>query len=230
MKYDRTFNTLFMLISVDGKISTGDIDKRDVDKDFPLIDGLKEGLNQYYSLEQQTDLHTFNTGRVMAKIGINMPQKEVKKLPVCFIIVDNKHLNRTGVKNLLRKSKALYLVTSNRKHPAFNIKADSLKIIYYKQKIDFLNLFRRLKHEYKIDKVTIQSGGTLNSALVREGLIDMVSIVVAPALIGGKNTSSLIDGKSLRSDKDLKNIRALRFLRCDKLENSYLHLVYEVIN
>ena len=53
MKHERTFNTLFMLSSVDGKISTGNIDKRDVDKDFPKIEGLKEGLQQYYALEKQ---------------------------------------------------------------------------------------------------------------------------------------------------------------------------------
>ncbi|MFZ3077365.1 MAG: dihydrofolate reductase family protein, partial [Candidatus Aenigmatarchaeota archaeon] len=227
MKEERTFNTLFMLCSVDGKISTGDIDKRDIDKDFPKINGLKEGLQQYYFLEKQTDLHSFNTGRVMAKVGINKPQKEIKKLPVSFIIVDDKHLNNTGVKNLLIKSKTLYLVTSNKKHPAFEVKTDNLKIIFYK-KIDFLNLFKKLKQEFGIDKVTIQSGGTLNSVLVREGLIDRISIVVAPALIGGKSTPTLVDGKSLRSDKELKKIKALRFLKCDVLGNSYLHLIYDV--
>jgi 2,5-diamino-6-(ribosylamino)-4(3H)-pyrimidinone 5'-phosphate reductase len=51
----RPETTLFMLTSVDGKISTGDRDIMDVDKDFPTITGLKEGLQQYYDLEKQTD-------------------------------------------------------------------------------------------------------------------------------------------------------------------------------
>ena len=38
---DRTFNTLFMISSVDGKISTGNVDDRDVDKDLPRIKGLE---------------------------------------------------------------------------------------------------------------------------------------------------------------------------------------------
>ena len=75
---DRTFNTLFMISSVDGKISTGNVDDRDVDKDFPRIKGLKEGLNQYYALEQQTDIFSLNTGRVMAKIGMNKPKKTLR--------------------------------------------------------------------------------------------------------------------------------------------------------
>ena len=36
---DRAIKTLFMLMSVDGKISTGASDNLDVDKDFPKIKG-----------------------------------------------------------------------------------------------------------------------------------------------------------------------------------------------
>lgn len=47
---DRPITTLFMLMSVDGKISTGATDDLDVDKDFPKIAGVSEGLHQYLSL------------------------------------------------------------------------------------------------------------------------------------------------------------------------------------
>ena len=59
---DRPITTLFMLMSVDGKISTGSTDELDVDRDFPKIPGVKEGLHQYYEIEQTTDLWSFNTG------------------------------------------------------------------------------------------------------------------------------------------------------------------------
>ena len=52
---DRPITTLFMLMSVDGKISTGATDDLDVDKDFPKIMGVQEGLHQYYEIEQTTD-------------------------------------------------------------------------------------------------------------------------------------------------------------------------------
>lgn len=68
---DRPITTLFMLMSVDGKISTGSSDERDVDRDFPKIPGVREGLHQYYEIEQTTDLWSFNTGRVQAKIIAN---------------------------------------------------------------------------------------------------------------------------------------------------------------
>ncbi|WP_020072972.1 hypothetical protein [Faecalispora sporosphaeroides] len=41
----KPITTLFMLMSVDGKISTGTSDELDVDKDFPKITGVAEGLH-----------------------------------------------------------------------------------------------------------------------------------------------------------------------------------------
>ena len=39
---NRPITTLFMLMSVDGKISTGAADELDVDRDFPRLAGLRE--------------------------------------------------------------------------------------------------------------------------------------------------------------------------------------------
>ncbi|MDR3208870.1 MAG: hypothetical protein LBT45_03410 [Rickettsiales bacterium] len=75
----RPFNTLFMLISLDGKISTGLGDKMDFDKDIPLIADACEGLKQYYDYEQTTDLHSMISGKVLAKLGINKKQKVNKR-------------------------------------------------------------------------------------------------------------------------------------------------------
>jgi 2,5-diamino-6-(ribosylamino)-4(3H)-pyrimidinone 5'-phosphate reductase len=75
----------------------------------------------------------------------------------------------------------------------------------------------------------MQSGGTLNATLLRNNLIDHVSLIVAPALIGGKNTPTLVDGGSLRTEGDLKKIKALKLKNVKKLEHSYLHLIYDVV-
>lgn len=230
---NRTFNTLFMISSVDGKISTGSIDERDVDKDFPKIKGLKEGLKQYYDLEKLTDFWSLNTGKVMAKIGVNNKKDEPNKIDVLrFVIIDNKpHLKKSGIKYLSKKLKDLYIVTTNTKHPATKLSSlGNVHVVRYKNKINFSDLFKRLKVEYGADRVTIQSGGTLNSILLREGLIDELSLVIAPALIGGKDTASLVDGESIKSEKDLSMTKTLKLKEVTKLENNYLHIVYEVLN
>ena len=121
-----------MIESLDGKISSGASDDLDVDKDWPQIDGAKEGLHQYYDLEQKTDLVSLNTGRVMAKIGANNHKDKPEKSPVSFVIIDNKpHLNEDGVKYLAEKSKTLYLVTANQNHPASKLKIGNIEIIMY---------------------------------------------------------------------------------------------------
>ena len=63
---NRPITTLFMLESLDGKISSGSADELDADKDWCIIDGVKEGLGQYYDIVRTTDYFSLNTGRVMA--------------------------------------------------------------------------------------------------------------------------------------------------------------------
>lgn len=227
---ERTFNTLFMLSSLDGKISTGSNDKLDFDKDLPKIKGAKEGLSQYYEIEKTTDTCSLNSGKVWAKIGINKKIK-ITEIPVNFILIDNKpHLTMQGIKNAIAKGKKLFLVTTNKNHPAFNIDSKKLEIIYYPKKINFKNLFSKLYKKYNLKRITIQTGGTLNSIFLRENLIDMVSLVIAPALVGGKNTSSLIDGESLKNTRELNKIKSLKLIKINKLKNSYIHLKYRVKN
>ena len=223
-----------MLISVDGKISTGDTDNMDTDSDYKIINGVKEGLSQYYDLEKTTDMHFLITGRVMAKecqsLNVNNRDDEPAKLPANCIIVDENHLKESGVKYLLEKFNSLTVVTTNKEHPAKRVKSDNLKIIDYNGKIDFQDLFEKLKNDYKIDRITIQSGGTLNAELVRAGLVDYLSLVIAPAMIGGKNTSTLMDGESLHVQDELYKIKALELESIKELENSYIHLRYKVLN
>lgn len=226
---NRPITTLFLLSSVDGKISTWD-NNRDTDKDFHKIKGIKEWLQQYYDIEQTTDLHSLNSGKVMAKIGINEKEISVSDM-VSFIIIDHTHLNTPWVKNLANSLKKLYLITSNKQHPAFTCKnIENLEIIYYQETIDFPDALRQLKEKYNINKITIQSGGTLNTIFIREKLIDKLSLVVAPALIWWINTTSIIGGTSLSSKEDLKYIKALKLTEVEQLNNSYIHLKYDLIN
>jgi 2,5-diamino-6-(ribosylamino)-4(3H)-pyrimidinone 5'-phosphate reductase len=232
MSTNKLLATLFLLSSLDGKISTGDIDSRDTDKDYHKIGGIKDGLQQYYDLEQKTDLVSLNTGRVMAKIGVNTRKNEPKKMIVDFVIIDSKpHLNTKGLIYLTKWVKTLYLVTNNKNHPAFKLKKtiNNLEIIYYPKKINFEDLFVKLNKEYKIKRMTIQSGGTLNAELLRKKLIDRISVVVAPCLVGGKSTPTLIDGKCIRKEQELLSIKALKLKECKVLKNSYIHLMYSVI-
>ena len=223
---ERPITTLFMLSSVDGKISTGSTDELDFDRDLPTLSGVREGLRQYYDIEQTTDLWSFNTGRVQAKMGVNGKEPPTKG-SVSFVLLDNRHLTERGVRYFCALSREFVLITSNPEHPAFRVNADNLRIIF--QEVPSLSdAFARLKSEFGCERLTLQSGGTVNALLLREKLIDYVDIVVAPLLVGGKDTPTLMDGASLRAPEELCAIGVLKLLECSVLEDSYLRLRYRV--
>ena len=210
---DKPITTLFLLTSLDGKINSGSQDCLDVDKDWCQITGVKEGLQQYYDIEATTDFYSLNTGRVMAKIGINEKMNIPNKLSCRFIIIDNKpHLNQHGIDYLCRWVDRLILVTTCKHHEAYGLqkKYTNLDILSY----DTLNLNRLLidmKEKYSAKAITIQSGGSLNGLFLRENLIDYVHLVVAPLLVGGKDTPTMIDGTSIRFPQELHQLKALEY-------------------
>lgn len=202
----RPVTTLLMLSSVDGKISTGNSDLLDVDSDYPAMDGVKEGLHQYYEIEQTTDLWSLNSGLVQAKLGVN--QKEYPdKTPVSFVVIDNKNLTDHGVSYFCRRAKTFVLVTTNTQHPAFSVQEDNLHIICQKE---------------------LDLRAVLEELFLQEKLFDCIDIVVAPVLIGGKDTATLIDGASITKREELGLLGVLKLVRCEVLEDSYLRLRYEV--
>lgn len=223
--------TLFMLESLDGKISSGSNDSLDVDKDFKRIDGVKEGLHQYYEIEAETDIFSLNTGRVMAKIGVNDKDNPPEKMDeVTFIIIDNKpHLTENGVKYLCNWTGRLILVTTNKNHPAFVLKEkiDNLEILYYDE-LDLKKMLEDINEKYNAKRVTIQSGGNLNGLFLRQNLIDYVHIVIAPILVGGRDVSTLIDGDSIKNDSELSKLKSLQLIECNVLDDSYIELEYKV--
>lgn len=225
-------NTLFMLMSLDGKINSGDSDELDVDRDWCKINGVKEGLYQYYDIEKTTDWYSLNTGRVMAKIGVNERKDKPVKIDCRFIIIDRKpHLYENGIEYLCNWVDTLFLVTDNKNHPAYNLleKFDNLKILYY-ENINLIELMKDLKKDYDVEKITIQSGGTLNCEFLRANLIDYVNIVIAPILVGGATTNTLIDGKAISSVEELNKLKALELVETNVLKNSYIQLKYKVLN
>lgn len=144
-------------------------------------------------------------------------------------LFDNKHLNENGIRYFCALSKEFVLITTNTRHPAFNVEDENLHIIYQNE-LSLKDALIKLKSEYGCERITIQTGGTLNNLFLREKLFDYVDIIIAPVLIGGKDTSTLIDGKSLTEECELSKLGVVKLQECVVLENSYLRLRYEVIH
>ena len=228
-------NTLFLLQSLDWKINpwnTWDSEELSQWREFAKIEWLQEWIKQYFELEMETDLHSLNTWKTMKKIWLNREDFVLNVYgEVSFIIIDSSHLTQTWVINLAKWLKNLYLVTSNPNHPVFKLKESykNIEIIFYKDSIDFVDLMNKLKNDYKIENITIQSWWTLNKELLKNNLIDKVSIVIAPVLVWWKDTPTLVDWESITDISQLHELKVLKLTNVTKLNNSYLYLQYDVL-
>lgn len=229
----RPYTTLFLIQSLDGKITTGDNDTMDTEI-FHKIKGLKEGMQQYYELEKSLDRVYVNSGRVFEKVGFNdKVWTKDNNDNLSFAVIDNKpHLNLKGCEYVAKRSITFFLITNNKNHPAFTLMNTYHNIIpfFYEGIIDFEDVFKKMNTLHGIERMTIQTGGTLNARFLRLGLIDAISIVIAPCLIGGEKTQSLIGGESLHTTDELKKLKVLKLIKSELWEHNYLHLLYEVNN
>ncbi len=148
------------------------------------------------------------------------------------IVIDRKPWITThGIRSIAHGVKNLYFVTNNPEHPVYDLQTeiDNLIVIPYQDDIDFSDLFQRMYQEHGAERITIQSGGELNAIFVRAGLVDHLLIVVAPLLVGGKETPTLVDGCSFQAEGELLGIKTLQLTKCEALKDSYIRLEYDVI-
>lgn len=92
---------------------------------------------------------------------------------------------------------------------------------------DYVDLRQGLEKLAKsgIKKVRVDSGGTLNGVLLRQGLVDEVSVLMHPALVGGTSAASIYRAPDLESAKGIVD---LRIISARRLKNGVVWLRYSV--
>lgn len=214
----RPETTLFLLTSLDGKISTGVGDSFDFDADFPKIPGLREGLHQYYAIEKTTDVWTCTSGSIQRKLGANSVARP--RIPgVSAVVIDNNQLTLEGVQNVISAWNTCVFVTTNIEHPALRLEDTPNLLPVYQETLDIGAVFESLYALFGCTAITIQTGSKLNALLLESNLIDNLDLVIAPCLIGGGSTPSLIGG-------DTSYLTAFSLLDCVKLNHNYVRLRY----
>lgn len=218
----KPYTTLFLLSSLDGKISTGLGPNMDFDIDLPHLSGVKEGLSQYYDIEETTDLFSLSSGAIQKKLGRNRSALG-KVVPITNVVIDNRHLTPIGIRNVIKSYEKVIIVT-NRERPS--IPCDVIRYDGY----NFWPVFKQLFSKFGCKRLTIQTGGTLNTELLRQGLIDEIRIIMAPIIVGGKDTPTSFDGRSITSKEKLYNIKSLTLISINTLKHNYVEMIYKVNN
>ncbi len=91
------------------------------------------------------------------------------------------------------------------------------------ERVDLAVALEELHRRYGVQVVRVDSGGRLNGALLRAGLVDEVSVLVHPALVGGEIPRSLYRAPDLGSVEGVIN---LQLEKTETLRNGIVWLRY----
>ncbi len=92
-------------------------------------------------------------------------------------------------------------------------------------RVDLKKALEELSKSYGAKTVLLDSGGTLNGALLRAGLVDEVSLLVNPCLVGGTSQRSFFRAEDLTTPD---GIIQLKLTHLEKLKDKIVWLRYEV--
>jgi 2,5-diamino-6-(ribosylamino)-4(3H)-pyrimidinone 5'-phosphate reductase len=91
-------------------------------------------------------------------------------------------------------------------------------------RVDLAGLLALLSERYDVTRVRVDSGGTLNGALLRAGLVDDVSLLLAPYAVGGRSPAGLFVADDLA---DAEPVR-LELTGVERLRGDTVWLRYSV--
>jgi len=91
--------------------------------------------------------------------------------------------------------------------------------------VDLRAALEELHTRYGIEVVRTDSGGILNGALLREGLVDEVSVLLCPVLVGGRSPRSFFVAPDLASRDGML---PLKLTHVDTLDDGVIWLRYQV--
>ena len=92
--------------------------------------------------------------------------------------------------------------------------------------VDLQAALEALYSRYGIRTVRVDSGGTLNGVLLREGLVDEISLLIDPSLVGGTSPRSFFVAPDLRSSGNLID---LQLTNVEQLRDGTVWILYDIV-
>lgn len=91
-------------------------------------------------------------------------------------------------------------------------------------RIDLSKSLNTLRAEFGIERLLLEGGGGINGSFFAAGLVDELSLIVAPALVGRVNEQGFV----AYGDEGLKGKVQLSLIGFEQLDRELLHLRYAV--
>lgn len=225
---DRPYIICHMVESIDGRIDCGMVDKISGDEYYTTLDTLGcktsvEGrvtMEHYYALPDRyvaTDKTPFGRKDTFRASERND-----------FHICPDTHGTLQWESAEMEDGRPLLILTSE------NVPAEYLtylrdKGISYiatgKNNIDLADAMAILKKDFGVDRLAVLGGGLINGGFLAAGLIDEVSLLLAPGIDGREGWRAMFDGISNQSRLPTK----LSLQSVEKMDNDVLWIKYNVV-
>jgi 2,5-diamino-6-(ribosylamino)-4(3H)-pyrimidinone 5'-phosphate reductase len=162
------------------------------------MDGLEVDMGLYYSLlpTWSEDL-TLCGSETMLRPGLESWEHDGTTDPSkpLLSVVDSrgrfKDWRKVAPSPYWRAGIALCSESTPREHLAYLEREGVEAIVAGEDKVDLRVALEKLAADHGINTIRVDSGGTLNGALLRAGLVSEVSVLVHPQLVGGTTAGSL---------------------------------------
>lgn len=103
-------------------------------------------------------------------------------------------------------------------------------------RVDLRQALEELNRRYGVKVVRVDAGGTLNGILLRQGLVDEVSLLIYPSLVGGETEKSIfrapdlpaVNAAQIAAGAGSEGAIPLKLIGMDKLNGDVMWLRYVV--
>ena len=99
-------------------------------------------------------------------------------------------------------------------------------IIAGDERVNIRSALEELNRQHGVNSIRADTGGTLNGVLLRERLVDEVSVLISPMMIGGTSPKTIYSAPDLLTAEGVVD---LKLTHMEKIDDNYVWLIYEII-
>ena len=211
----RPYVILNAAMTLDGKIAT--------ETGSSNISGKKD-LERVHEIRKECDGIMVGIGTVIAddpRLTVHKIDAKPEDNPI-RVVVDSKC--RTPADARITNSDAKTIIAGANEYKEDFMKSENYKTLKGRgvkfffsgdKRVDLKALMSYL-HEEGIEKLMLEGGATLNFSMIRAGLIDEISICVAPMVVGGANSKTFFDGDGFNTMDESVKLKLIDYYPLDK--------------
>lgn len=210
-------------ISIDGKIATN-MGKSNISSYDDLkrvhtlrsnVDGILVGIS---TVIQDNPLLTVRSTRYK------------KKMNPIRIIIDSKARTplTSRIVNTAKRIDTIIITTENApKEKIIKLQEKKIQVISIKEKdgkVDLKKAFEKLEKEFHLKSLLVEGGGEINWSLIKDNIFDELMLSIAPIIIGGRESISLVGGAGFAN---INKCCKLKLIKSYKRKNDEIFLHYQ---